>query len=83
MSQIHEVPVLPFRHDTDEEILKDPFGRWDRLRNAHTIFKSDQADHGVIFLMGYAEQHAALRDPKDILQPKRQPGVSHRGTGWS
>jgi cytochrome P450 len=64
MSQVHDVPVLPFRHDTDEEILKDPFGRWDRLRNAHTIFKSDQADHGVIFLMGYAEQHAALRDPK-------------------
>ena len=64
MSQIRDVPVLPFRHDTDEESLRDPFGRWDRLRNAHPIFKSDQADHGVIFLMGYAEQHAALRDPK-------------------
>jgi cytochrome P450 len=64
MSQMRDVPMLPFRHDTDEEILRDPFGRWDRLRNAHTIFKSDQADHGVIFLMGYAEQHAALRDPK-------------------
>jgi cytochrome P450 len=64
MSNVHDVPVLPFRHDTDEESLRDPFGRWDRLRNAHSIFKSDQADHGVIFLMGYAEQHAALRDPK-------------------
>jgi cytochrome P450 len=64
MSKVHDVPVLPFRHDTDEESLRDPFGRWDRLRNAHPIFKSDQADHGVIFLMGYAEQHAALRDPK-------------------
>lgn len=60
---VHDVPVLPFRHDTDPEILRDPFGRWDRLRTAHTIFKSDQADHGVIFLMGYAQQHAALRDP--------------------
>jgi cytochrome P450 len=59
----HDVPTLPFRHDTDPALLSDPFKEWDRLRNEHRIFKSDQGDgHGVVFLMGYAEQHAAFQD---------------------
>ena len=50
-SSVPPVTTLSFRHDTDPELLADPFDTWDRLREKHGTFLSDQAEaHGVVTL---------------------------------
>jgi cytochrome P450 len=74
-SSVPAVTTLPFRHDTDPELLADPFNTWDRLREEHGTFLSDQAEaHGVWFLLRYDDIHAALQNPATFSNEIITPG---------
>jgi cytochrome P450 len=56
------VPVLPFRHDDDERISRDPFTGWMSLFQEHPAIGSDQGDAPVWIPMRYADLCHVMRD---------------------
>jgi cytochrome P450 len=56
------VPVLPFRHDTDESINRDPFQGWMAVRHDHPVIGSDQGPNPVWVMMRYADVCGVMRE---------------------
>jgi cytochrome P450 len=56
------VPVLPFRHDTDPDIVREPFSGWSNIAAQHRVVGSDQGEAPVWIAMRYPDVTAIMRD---------------------
>jgi cytochrome P450 len=62
VSERATVAVLPFRHDDDPEIIRDPIAGWMRLVRDHDAVGSDRGEAPVWITLRYADVCAVMRD---------------------